>query len=197
MKDKHNTKNKIIDAMYTLIGAEGYEKASMGKICDSIGITKAAAYYYFKSKEDIFLEIVKRTYLGENDLVFMDRISKSTTKAEYKDALMQFGFSFIDIYENDPELRKICYEIDIQTYRIPKIKEFVDSANREISESLIVIIEKGVALNLCDSNTVGIKSQYLQTLMVGLDKAILFEHPINAKDVWKYSINQVFFQEEV
>ena len=197
MKDKHNTKKKIIDAMYTLIGAEGYEKASMGKICDSIGITKAAAYYYFKSKEDIFLEIVKRTYLGENDLVFMDRISKSTTKAEYKDALMQFGFSFIDIYENDPELRKICYEIDIQTYRIPKIKEFVDSANREISESLIVIIEKGVALNLCDSNTVGIKSQYLQTLMVGLDKAILFEHPINAKDVWKYSINQVFFQEEV
>ena len=193
MKDKHNTKNKIVDAMYKLIGVEGYEKASMGKICDSIGITKAAAYYYFKSKEDIFVEIVKRIYQDDNvdNLMKMDHISSAE---EFKTQLVNFGLELIDAYEKDSELRKVCYEIDIQTYRMPRIKELVDKGNWEMNLFILKILEKGVSFHLCHRDTINLQAQYLQTIMTGLDKSILFEYPINAKEVWEYSITQLFSQ---
>ena len=195
MKDKNNTKQKIIDAMYHLIGTEGYEKASMGKICDSIDITKAAAYYYFKSKEDIFLEIVKNLY--EEDLSkYIEDINKSNNKEEYRTALLQFEFSFIDIYQNDSELQKICYEIDIQAYRIPRVKEYVNSANHKMNKILNSMLEKGVSLKLFEEDTIHIKAQYLQIVMEGLDKAILFKFPICAKEVWQYSVDQLFLKEK-
>ena len=195
MKDKNNTKQKIVDAMYKLIGTEGYEKASMGKICDSIDITKAAAYYYFKSKEDIFLEIVKNLY--EEDLSkYIEDINKSNNKEEYRTALLQFEFSFIDIYQNDSELQKICYEIDIQAYRIPRVKEYVNSANHKMNKILNSMLEKGVSLKLFEEDTINIKAQYLQIVMEGLDKAILFKFPICAKEVWQYSVDQLFLKEK-
>ena len=195
MKDKNHTKQKIIDAMYHLIGKEGYEKASMGKICDSIDITKAAAYYYFKSKEDIFLEIVKNLY-EEDYSKYIENINKSNNKEEYRTALLQFEFSFIDIYQNDSELQKICYEIDIQAYRIPRVKEYVNSANHKMNKILNSMLEKGVSLKLFEEDTTHIKAQYLQIVMEGLDKAILFKFPICAKEVWQYSVDQLFLKEK-
>ena len=196
MKDRNYTKQKIVDAMYHLIGTEGYEKASMGKICDSIDITKAAAYYYFKSKEDIFLEIVKSLY-EEDYSKFIEKINKSNNKEEYKKELLQFGFSFIDIYQNDSELRKVFYEIDIQTYRIIRVKDYVNVANHKMNKMLNKIFEKGVSLKLFEANTINIKAQYLQIVMEGLDKAILFEFPICAKEVWQYSVDQLFLKEKI
>ena len=196
MKDKNHTKQKITDAMYKLIGTEGYEKASIGKICDSIGITKAAAYYYFKSKEDIFLEIVKSLY--EEDISkYIENINNSNNKEEYKTALLQFGLSFFDMYQNDSELQKVCYEIDIQAYRIARVKEYIDAANHKMNKILNKILEKGVSLKLFEADTINIKAQYLQIVMEGLDKAILFKFPICAKDVWKYSIDQLFLKEKI
>lgn len=196
MKDKNNTKQKIIDAMYKLIGTEGYEKASMGKICDSIDITKAAAYYYFKSKEDIFLEIVKNLY-EEDYSKFIENINKSNNKEEYKTELLQFGFSFIDICQNDSELRKIYYEIDIQAYRIPQVKEYINAENHRMNKILNRIFEKGVSLKLFEADTINIKALYLQIVMEGLNKAILFEFSFCVKEVWQYSINQLFLKEKI
>ena len=195
MKDKNHTKQKIIDAMYHLIGKEGYEKASMGKICDSIDITKAAAYYYFKSKEDIFLEIVKNLY-EEDYSKYIENINKSNNKEEYRTALLQFGLSFFDMYQNDLELQKICYEIDIQAYRIPRVKEYIDAVNHKMNKILNKILEKGVSLGLFEEDTIHIKAQYLQIVMEGLDKAILFKFPICATEVWQYSVDQLFLKEK-
>ena len=43
------TRQKIIDAMYHLIAEYGYDKASLSKLCDAVGITKPSIYYYFQS----------------------------------------------------------------------------------------------------------------------------------------------------
>ncbi|MEG1069695.1 MAG: TetR/AcrR family transcriptional regulator, partial [Ruthenibacterium sp.] len=61
MQDK-TTKDRLVDAMYALVAEKGYDKASIGQIAQAIGIQKASVYYYFKSKEDIFLGMVKKLY---------------------------------------------------------------------------------------------------------------------------------------
>src|SRR5205814_70367 len=41
-----------------LFGARGYEKASLREIAERLGVTKAAVYYHFTSKEDILTSLV-------------------------------------------------------------------------------------------------------------------------------------------
>ena len=53
-----STKKKILDAMYDLVAEVGYDKASIGKICDRVGISKPSVYYYFSSKEEIFTTLL-------------------------------------------------------------------------------------------------------------------------------------------
>ncbi|MEG0924997.1 MAG: TetR/AcrR family transcriptional regulator, partial [Anaerovoracaceae bacterium] len=70
--DDKTTKDKIIEAMYHLVAEKGYDKTSIGQIADSIGIKKASVYYYFKSKEDIFFQMVKIIY--EKDYYYSNKL---------------------------------------------------------------------------------------------------------------------------
>ena len=190
MKDKNNTKSKIVDAMYKLIATEGYEKASIGRLCETIGITKAAVYYYFKSKEDILLEVVKKSHQDDFSTL-LDNVNNSHNKDEYKEQIFRFGYDFIELYENDSEYRKVCYEIDIQIHRIPKVKEIVDGFNIIYNEVLVEMLERGVSLNVFEADSININAQYLQTVIMGLDKAVLFQLPVSPREVWQYSIDQI------
>ncbi|WP_157254282.1 TetR family transcriptional regulator [Nonomuraea typhae] len=47
------TPQRILEAARTLFAARGYRATSMQAIADQVGITKAALYYHFDSKEEI------------------------------------------------------------------------------------------------------------------------------------------------
>ncbi|MFI6478732.1 TetR family transcriptional regulator [Nonomuraea sp. NPDC050663] len=47
------TSQRILEAARTLFAARGYRATSMQSIADQVGITKAALYYHFDSKEEI------------------------------------------------------------------------------------------------------------------------------------------------
>ncbi|MFI6501815.1 TetR family transcriptional regulator [Nonomuraea typhae] len=47
------TPQRILDAARSLFAARGYRATSMQAIADQVGITKAALYYHFDSKEEI------------------------------------------------------------------------------------------------------------------------------------------------
>jgi len=58
---KTNSREKILEKSAKLFGEFGFFGTSMGKIAQSLHITKAALYYYFKSKKELYLEVLKRT----------------------------------------------------------------------------------------------------------------------------------------
>lgn len=51
-----------------LFSEQGYEKTSLREIADRLGVTKAALYYYYKTKDDIVVSCVE-DYLAELDEV--------------------------------------------------------------------------------------------------------------------------------
>ncbi|MGW4340145.1 TetR/AcrR family transcriptional regulator [Rhodococcus koreensis] len=55
---KPQRKLQIIATATTLFHNKGYRETSLDDIADSVGFTKPAIYYYFKSKEDILFAIV-------------------------------------------------------------------------------------------------------------------------------------------
>jgi AcrR family transcriptional regulator len=53
-----DTRARIIDVALELFPEQGYEKTSLREIADRLGVTKAALYYHFKTKDDIVHGIV-------------------------------------------------------------------------------------------------------------------------------------------
>ncbi|WP_405017987.1 TetR/AcrR family transcriptional regulator [Kitasatospora sp. NBC_00070] len=54
-----DTRARIIDVALELFAEQGYEKTSLREIADRLGVTKAALYYHFKTKDDIVHGIVE------------------------------------------------------------------------------------------------------------------------------------------
>ena len=57
-----NTKDNILNAALKLFSERGYEGASMSDIADLLGITKAALYKHYKSKQEILDSIIKKKW---------------------------------------------------------------------------------------------------------------------------------------
>jgi TetR/AcrR family transcriptional regulator, biofilm operon repressor len=54
---KELTKEKIQQAAFKCVARFGFEKTNLDDIAKEVGLNKASLYYYYKNKEDIFLDI--------------------------------------------------------------------------------------------------------------------------------------------
>lgn len=50
-----NKKLKIIQVATKIFASDGYENASVDAIVEKAGVAKGTFYYYFKTKDDLFL----------------------------------------------------------------------------------------------------------------------------------------------
>ena len=84
-----STKNLIIDTAEQLFAQFGYLGVSMMDIASSLGITKAALYYHFDSKEKIYLKVLDNAFkefsetiqkvIGDEKLSIENRFRKTIT----------------------------------------------------------------------------------------------------------------------
>jgi len=61
-----DTRARLRELSLQLFAEQGYEKTSLREIAEHLGVTKAALYYYFKSKEDIVRSLVE-DYVADLD----------------------------------------------------------------------------------------------------------------------------------
>ncbi|MFI7195440.1 TetR/AcrR family transcriptional regulator [Nocardia nova] len=61
--------DRIRSVAMELFSANGYEHTSIREIADRLGITKAAVYYHFRSKEDIVVSLADDLRRGIDDLL--------------------------------------------------------------------------------------------------------------------------------
>ena len=60
-KDK-DTRERILDVALDLFTEQGYDGTSLRQIAEQLGVTKAALYYHFESKEDILRALHMRLH---------------------------------------------------------------------------------------------------------------------------------------
>lgn len=58
----HDTRERILDVALDLFIEKGYDKTSLREIAEQLGVTKAALYYHFKSKQDILMALHYRMH---------------------------------------------------------------------------------------------------------------------------------------
>ena len=62
--DYDDKRQAILDRSAKLFSAHGYDRASMSKIADACGVSKANLYHYYKDKEGLLFDVI-RFHLGE------------------------------------------------------------------------------------------------------------------------------------
>src|ERR1700712_611894 len=64
-----DTRERILSVALRLFASQGYANTSLRQIADELGVTKAALYFHFKTKEDIVTGILTGYLDGLNTLV--------------------------------------------------------------------------------------------------------------------------------
>lgn len=62
-------REQLFSAAARVIGAKGYERASLQEICAAAGILPGSLYYHFKSKEDLFIKVHAEGFRQLNEAV--------------------------------------------------------------------------------------------------------------------------------
>lgn len=185
-----STKDKILDAMYDLVAEVGYDKASIGKICDRVGISKPSVYYYFPSKEEIFTTLLDSMFPS---IDYQRDYSLIVDKDGFKTALIELGNSVIGSYRSDEKRRRVLAEVSIQANRIPAVQERQLAATNRTMGALKDILLHGVEIDAFPEGTDAmLYVQILYTVLEGTSNTVAQGEDINEKAVWAGIVELMF-----
>ncbi|MGC5012371.1 TetR/AcrR family transcriptional regulator [Streptosporangium sp. DT93] len=69
MREQSDTRTRIQETALRFFIEQGYEATSLREIAEALGVTKAALYYHFKTKDDIVLSLAEDRARTIEDLV--------------------------------------------------------------------------------------------------------------------------------
>ena len=67
-------KNKIIEAASELFATKGYQHTTIRDICQKAGVYQLSINYHFGSKENLFKEVLLKTYEDTEESILMEKI---------------------------------------------------------------------------------------------------------------------------
>lgn len=104
-------RNQLIDIGAKLLIEQGLENFSLRKVAKEIGVSHAAPYRHFNTKEDLILEIAKK---GIEE--FYDALAKPFHEfiGQPKLQLTELGKAYIKFAVNNPYLMKILFFSDLK-----------------------------------------------------------------------------------
>jgi AcrR family transcriptional regulator len=100
MAETADSRAAILEAAKLLFMQEGFRGISMRQIAEAVGVTKAALYYHFKDKEELFVAIVEQYLVAMSGLI--DEVA-----AGHQDTRGQIGDLVRRILAQPPEQRSI------------------------------------------------------------------------------------------
>ncbi|HXB48227.1 MAG TPA: TetR/AcrR family transcriptional regulator [Streptosporangiaceae bacterium] len=101
----HDTRSRLRELALQLFAEQGYEKTSLREIAERLGVTKAALYYYFKSKEEIVRSLVE-DYMAELD----ELISWGKEQPRSADTRARIVRRYLDIVTNGAAVFRLLHQ---------------------------------------------------------------------------------------
>jgi len=132
-----NLKQKILKEASKLFSDFGYLGVSMEDIAKKLGITKAALYYHFKNKKELYLKVLENTFENLKEKIGK-KISLAKSQKEIAEKVIEAYFEFSLKEKNlirSLSLKLSREDLEIKNY-IRQLKEkiqilFQDLLNKE------------------------------------------------------------------
>jgi AcrR family transcriptional regulator len=124
---KEQAKQRIIEAGARVFAERGYHQTRMDDIADALDVSKGAIYQYFKSKNQLFFEVVEfflearkdeiLTIIMSEDLMQIARAEFFEMKVSRSLQTRSFGFDLLFEAAKNEKLRAKMTEVYERSYR--------------------------------------------------------------------------------
>jgi AcrR family transcriptional regulator len=102
-RDAERTRRKLLDAGEEIFARSGLEGASTEAIARRAGVSKTMLFYYFQSKEQLYVEVLKRLYESVIDPAQAAEIESMSPR----EALRSIVQGYFDIHLNRPAFAEL------------------------------------------------------------------------------------------
>ena len=164
-------KEQIMDAALRTIVQKGYDNSRMDDIVSLSNLSKGAIYWYYKSKKDVYLDLINYWVLRYS-AVINHLIEEDHSAADQLKSLFLY---FTNQFENDPSLYKALVEFWTLAGRD---KDFQKKLNKVYSNFLVLledIISRGVETGEFKNLNVQITALSIMVNIEGIIWFTLFE----------------------
>ncbi len=136
VRDAEATQAVILSAAEEEFAQHGFTAARTEAIAAKTGVAKSMIYYYFKDKEGLYQEVLKRSHAD-----LLQTVEKLNLEHLSPDvALEKFLKALLDCVSRNPKLPTIMFHEAVQNQG----KYYKNSSSVSIDTTLVKILEKGV-----------------------------------------------------
>jgi AcrR family transcriptional regulator len=141
---KEKKKKKILDSALACFAEKGFQVATIDDIVKHSGISKGAIYNYFKSKEDIYIELMNENSNKSFD-VLREKLGKLPTAAERLTHFFEVFRSQVKVNPNWENTSRVHIEFWISSIRNEKTKDFMVDRYQHVYKKVVTdIIDFGI-----------------------------------------------------
>ena len=177
--NKNEKKEQIMDAALKVIISKGYENSRMDDIVDLSSMSKGAIYWYYKSKKEVYLNLVNYWVIKYSTVI--NHIVEEDDSAA--DQLKDVFDYFILQYEQDPSAFKALVEFWSLAGRDEDFHKKVDRVYTKFLEFLERIINKGVKSGEFKNLDVRVTALSIMVNIEGIIWFTLFDaHGLSARE---------------
>jgi AcrR family transcriptional regulator len=184
-----NTKDKIYDEAVKIFAKDGFEKTTVDNIAAKSKLAKGTIYYYFKSKDDIFLEMIDNGISKFNKAI-EEKLKDLKNPKDKMENLLEVQ---LDYYEKYKDFYKVLFS---EFWRLePKWKKQIDKIREGYFSMIKRIIEEGKK-DGCFRKDVDSSSAALSIFSLfafGALGWIVFGKDIKRKEMYK-TLNSIYYK---
>ena len=186
-KDASDTKRKIFEAALECFSNKGYEGSTMDDVIAAAGVSKGSIYWHFKSKRELFIELLDYWWEGlleryEHFLASggsaMERISKALRMT-------------LDVSADDIYLLRAFMEFFNIGMKDPNFMEHMLGYYERGFELMTRVIEEGIENGEFGITDARFHSEAINSYIDGLMMHIIFDPDYFQKDVVEKSVQFV------
>ncbi len=100
---KRSRREQIVSAARTLFAASGVDGTSLAELADAVGVSKAALFQYFSTKEEIYAAVVDEVLAA----VTGDRFAALRTEGDFDERLVRFADAAVLTFYAHPDARRL------------------------------------------------------------------------------------------
>jgi AcrR family transcriptional regulator len=140
--ERGDTRSRIQAVAVELFTEQGYDKTSLREIAERLGVTKAALYYHFKSKDDILHSLVE-DYFGQVDALIAWGQNQRRTPQVRDELLVRY----LDIVIGGHQVYRMLHQNQAALGNTAAMKERSQFFRERMNSLVDLLTEPGASLH--------------------------------------------------
>lgn len=182
-------RHQILDTAKRCIARQGYHQTTMDKIAEEAGLSKGALYWYFKSKDDILVDLCRQM----NNEYIATFHHFASQKMSVRELVLKTGERLLDLMLKESDSYKVFLEFWALSGENKEIKKALGEVHVVWEEILSYLIKSGIK-NGEIKHGIKIKefSSAILALFNGLEIVFMVGKVQDVKAVWHTAILAIF-----